>query len=557
MIYAICLSYINFEKDLSQLYNCYSKNSSLILDKDKRTFILTLNSVMNINCLEFNKDAQFNLTLGVLNTTLSVLTTDYNYLQSVTQIVFKIPAEYKLNTYNEDHFALATVYNLQYKTEIHIDVYDELKTDLQSCFDLIEVLIVGNYTTFNMCPNQNCVNQLIWNITAKSYIEQISITIDKFTYNLSTINLLEAYQNQLCYSEDIQISNTERSTILLVSFILSKLNVLFVQGDTSMSLLYPLKTNINDISNVFLTKYSYMYNYYNDTGYEIIFEYDQPKLEAATQFINSLNYDLIVYKLAGSIRTNGGVQSLSLTKTGTEFVKNQRSIVFSCSEMKGEQQKTCLQMLYNDYNEYSAISTYNLDIMFYNQGNLVYLIKAYKCRPIYTCWKYGVVILTQQQLQIQLTRNGYCDNYHDYYDYSNISIQINVYNENYELQQQFQNYYPIVNATNISCFNYSLNQIDISKINKNTKLRLEMNVSTFSEQFYINKVIDLRQTNRITKGLHIFGSILMTIFAIILLLKAHASKQQILIYQHSYNQRKYQQSQIIEIQQKVSLGKQE
>ncbi|CAL6002843.1 Conserved_hypothetical protein [Hexamita inflata] len=379
MIYAICLSYINFEKDLSQLYNyCYSKNSSLILDKDKRIFTLTLNSVMNTNCHVFNKDAHFNLTLGLLNTTLSVLATDYNYLQSVTQLVFKISAEYVLNTYNEEHFALATVYNLQYITQIHVDVYDELKTDLQSCFDLIEVVIVGKQTTFNMCPNQNCVNQLIWNITAKSYIEQISITIDKFTYNLSTINLLETYQNQLCYSEQIQISDTERSTILLVSFILSKLNVLFVQGDTSVSLLYPLKANINDISNVFLAKYSYMYNYYNDTGYEIIFEYDQPKLEAATQFINQLNYDLIVYKLAGSIRTNGGVRSLALTKTGTEFFKNQRSIVFSCGEMKGEQQKTCLQMLYNDYNEYSAISTYNLDIMFYNQGNLVYLIKAYK-----------------------------------------------------------------------------------------------------------------------------------------------------------------------------------
>ncbi|CAL6076190.1 Hypothetical_protein [Hexamita inflata] len=103
--------------------------------------------------------------------------------------------------------------------------------------------------------------------------------------------------------------------------------------------------------------------------------------------------------------------------------------------MKGLQKRTCLDMLYYDYDQYETVSIYNLDIMFYHKGDFVYLIKAYNCHPIYTCWNYGVAVVSDSEVSLHLTRNNYCDNYDQYYSFKYIPVSLTVYDQNFTQKQ--------------------------------------------------------------------------------------------------------------------------
>ncbi|CAL5994244.1 Hypothetical_protein [Hexamita inflata] len=159
--------------------------------------------------------------------------------------------------------------------------------------------------------------------------------------------------------------------------------------------------------------------------------------------------------------------------------------------MKGLQKRTCLDMLYHDYNSYEHVPIYNLDIMFYLKGDFVYLIKAYNCPAHYTCWNYGVAVLSSSNLYLYLTRNKQCDDYDQYYSFNNIFVQLTVYDKHFTVQQTVQDTLNLVTSKNISIFTFSCQKLNCLQL-KESIFKFEMHDSYFVEQFYI---FNLEQTN--------------------------------------------------------------
>ncbi|CAL6030084.1 Conserved_hypothetical protein [Hexamita inflata] len=544
MILNLAIQYAQNIMQHIDIGQCYTRTSSLTLDKDQRILILQLIPTFNTNCTLLNGDIQVHLKLqqNAIPYTLSISAIQFSY-NKTQDIIFYIPQKYDITNYNNEQFAVISINNLLYITQMQVFIFDELKTDIRQCFEQIEIIIIGNLTTFNMCPNIKCINQLVLsNNNKQQYVEKISVSIDKFTYNLSTQEIINKYQEQKCYSEKIFINNQDRQQILLESFIVSKVNILFSSEEQSFQLVYPVLTNIDNISNIFTSKLTYLYAYESDYGYEMIFEYNQTLENEAINIVDNLQYDYVQYRLTESIKSNLGVYKQFITKTESKFNKSQRSIKFSCGQMKGEQLKTCNEMYYNDYFTYYANTTYNLDIMFYHQNQLVYLIKAYNCRPRYTCWNYGVAVFSNSQLTLQLSRNNYCDNYNEYYDTSNIPTKIKIYNKYYELEQEIQQ--NISDATDRNQFNISCKLIDCSKLNQDSIIYLEMYVSYFYESFYITKVSDLRYKLSVTQysGI-IIGAILLFIIFIVAVRQCFKSYLTIQNYQYFGTQHRQQQQQ--------------
>ncbi|CAL6001881.1 Hypothetical_protein [Hexamita inflata] len=292
------------------------------------------------------------------------------------------------------------------------------------------------------------------------------------------------------YDEEIFIPEEHMLEIMQGSFIVSKLYIQFVQESIVYQLVFPLETNINDISNIYTSKIAYLYNYGNDTGYELMFEYNQSQVIKQTQHIDALQYDYVMYKYSQQILTESGMQKLYIQQSSSKLNLTQRSVKFSCGSMTGQQQKTCYQMLYNDQYEVISAPIYNLDVMFYSSGKLIHLIKAYNCRVIYTCWNQSVAVLSKNNLILYLTRNYVCDSYNQWYDYTNISTSLFVLNQSYNVQQRFDQYLPVANSTNINVFNFSCTKINCADINLSSQFMFEMNISYFTERVYISKVFD-------------------------------------------------------------------
>ncbi|CAL6065044.1 Hypothetical_protein [Hexamita inflata] len=267
------------------------------------------------------------------------------------------------------------------------------------------------------------------------------------------------------------------------------------QGYRNVSIKYDVQLNISSLSTVFEDKYAYMYNYGKDYGYQIFFDYNLQELNTIQQQIDMLNYDRVEYRLTGQSidDTTKFKSNNSISVSMGRFNSSIKSVKFSCLNMLGAQQATCKKMLYINMNTYYSSPVYNLDIMFYFQNQLQFLMKANRCLARYTCWNYGVVVLTPSGVQLQLTRNNECDNYHIFYDYSNISTRFIVENENPNQIQIYQRFENIRNATNVNKFFYNCDEVNCSQISTHSTFTFEYDCATFVEKFIFMKVENKRK----------------------------------------------------------------
>ncbi|CAL6026085.1 Hypothetical_protein [Hexamita inflata] len=219
--------------------------------------------------------------------------------------------------------------------------------------------------------------------------------------------------------------------------------------------------------------------------------------------------------------------------------------------MNGAQQKICYKMLHNDYTAYYAPSVYNLDIIFYKQGQLVYLVKAYHCEPVYSCWNSGLVVVMQNSISLQLQRNYYCDNYYQFYDYSNVTLVLEIYNENYELQQKYQKYVQPINSSNINIFNYSCQEINCSQINSSSIIDFYLYDSFYWEKIELTKIYFYNK-HSIKQVSVISGSILIFILLVLEYFQFKKSKLVIQEYQGHQTVKKLSKQQCL-MQQLVNM----
>ncbi|CAL6045561.1 Conserved_hypothetical protein [Hexamita inflata] len=404
---------------------------------------------------------------------------------------------------------------------------DEIKSDISKCFASLTLTVQSQSASFGMCPTQNCLNQLVLqNQNFNSHVSKVTLVIDRQVYELNLEAVIEAYQQQYCFWQQIQIISTDLQDIKEVSFLQSKLNIYLTMKTKKkrvIQLSFTVDINITSFSNVFINKYVYLFNQKNEVGFEVYFKFDLEKFDTVRQQIDALNYDRIDYRLTcQKPNSKNFLQSNSIIQTFDRFNESISKVKFSCTNMLGIQKQICLEMYESNMNEIYSTEVYNLDIMFYFKDKLIFLMKATQCQIRYTCWNHGVAVITKQSLNIQLTSNQYCDKYNDYYDYGNIETKLTLVKSS-KSYTQYKNRIYNVNASNFSNFKYSCLQIDCSQIKLNASIMFQYYVDSFIEMYVLDKIINQTNYSKAQKAGITIGCILIMLVLVLVFYKIQNS----------------------------------
>ncbi|CAL6031795.1 Hypothetical_protein [Hexamita inflata] len=266
------------------------------------------------------------------------------------------------------------------------------------------------------------------------------------------------------------------------------------------------------------------------------------------QTIENILYDKIEYKLTGSLQSNRGLVKQFITKSSDNFDVSLRMVKFSCAQMRGAQQTVCNQMLYDDIHSENAIPTYNFDVMFYFQNKLIYLLKASNCLSRYTCWRYGVAILKDTGLTLEMERNNICDKWDQYYDYSNVTSRLTVQNSKYQTIQYIEKYFQIGHSINQNNFSWTCTEINCSLFKRNLTYSFEYDFVPFTAKFIFSEDSDQRKlftTSKYYKIGKYCGLVLLAIVLIVVALKFVKANQVIRQYRGYAKIKKPTQDQIL------------
>ncbi|CAL6074384.1 Conserved_hypothetical protein [Hexamita inflata] len=530
MMFVICLNYIQEEQSTQIVRNCFKSVSFIQLQKQTRQFILNLYPTSNYLCLSLSGDIQVNLTLlsVIFPSTLFVFIKNYDYLNT-NQIVLHVPDQIQqLDSFQNEFFVNIAIFNIKHLTQIQLRILEELKSDLSNCYSDLQIKIIDQQISIHLDPKQTCTEQIILKEqNDERFVKNATIVIDQFTFQLNINNLVNAYQNQLTYNEIIIMQKGQLNNIMQNSFINSQLNITIQQGNRNFSVIYDVNVNTDYLSDIFTTKEVYLYNYEDDFGYQIYFDFKQQGQIQFLEYLDNLNYDLVEYRLTLAIlKTN-----LVLTQTADKFDDTLRSIQFSCKQGAPKQQNTCNSMLDIDYGALLVVPRYNLDIRFYFNRQLVYLQQISKLQSIYTCWNSGVALLNKSGVNIVLTRTGKCDNDMYYYDYSNIQMWLVVRNAtSNHIVFNATRFVNIGNSTHLNDFFWNCSEINCSLLNINQTFTFRIQEYIFFDEFVVEKVMDLRGPNKIYDTLYIMIGIVFICVLPAFWLKRKYSAQMVIKY---------------------------
>ncbi|CAL6049482.1 Conserved_hypothetical protein [Hexamita inflata] len=480
---------------LQSLDSCFSRKTCVEYDQNLNILILVLFGTRNSICESLTGDIQVNLTLTskAFTTSLFVIVSDYLY-QDLFQIQFE--ANMNADILTDEHFLVATLFNLRYQTIVQPAVIDQINSELQYCFASLTVSVSAN-STFEMCPNTYCKNIMVQKQENPiQYVQQIQLVIGQYVYLLNTQQFLARYSIQECFKEDLHLSNLRQHEIFQQPFTTSNLNIFF-KGRKLVNIKYQVTILTITETSVFKNQIAYLYNYDNDIGYQIMFDYDLEQLNLVMQQIDMIQYDRLEYKLTGAILTEFGMQQLSIVQNAPQFNQSVKSIVFSCSNMQGAQQHTCFQLLANDYGAAYSVPTYNLYFSFYQNDQLQQVLKAENCQSRYTCWNNGVAIIKATGLEIELTTNGYCVQA-ELYNYDSIQTRMYV-QKNSKTIQQVDKVFHVKTLANISKFRYTCAEINCTQISEQSRYIFEYDMYLFTQRFEITEVKDKRNYQKYIK----------------------------------------------------------
>ncbi|CAL6113185.1 Conserved_hypothetical protein [Hexamita inflata] len=476
---------------MTELINCYSQGNFLTYNKDARIFKIQLYPNRNIQCKLFPSDVLVNLTVSssCFPDVLQIIVSDFNYLDT-DQLIFRIPNEVDLSSYHDDIYARMRIYSYGYYADVKINVFDVLQSDLQNCFDILDIYLQNNELRLQVCPTLLCKSQMVgYTPGALAYIHNLYLSIYKFKYLLNLQNFLINYQTNLCYTESIIISQQNYQALIYQSFLFGQLVLESMQGKSSVVLKYDTNIILDNISDLFTRKELFMYQNLTESGYQVIIDYDPIQYQSVINIISNIQYDHVTYRLTGAILK----QQEYLIQGSAEFDSTLRKITFSCSTGSLVDQKRCQKMIDDDFFAYIASPVYNLDIIFMQRDIIVHQMKATSLVPRYSCWKYGVAVVSSQNVRLELDRNHKCDNDSQFYDFSNNSMWFEVEN-NDKLVYSYNYFYPILDPTKINVFSFSCSVINCQLISKQSRITFKFQEGDFIQQIQVNK-FDL-QTER-------------------------------------------------------------
>ena len=129
---------------------------------------MTLIPTNNNACSVFPPAVKINLTVGssAVPQVLQTQVSNFNYT-TITEIVFTIPQldlnnnPINLNAYTDEQFAVLQIFSYSQMTQLELMVFDEMRSDLQNCFNYIAVNISENDISFLIQPTQSCLLQMV------------------------------------------------------------------------------------------------------------------------------------------------------------------------------------------------------------------------------------------------------------------------------------------------------------------------------------------------------------------------------------------------------------
>ncbi|CAL6019869.1 Conserved_hypothetical protein [Hexamita inflata] len=501
LLLSLSVTYTQSTISYLKINDCYSSHSKLTLNKNLRTFTVSLTSTGNSECQVFPQDISANLTVfsSVFPDVMSIVATNFTY-KNTNELLFKIPAtngaDYDLSTYQDEHFSILQIFSYTEVTEIQLSVYDELKSDLQNCFQSLDVEFVSSQIKAHICPSISCKAQMVLQATnPKAYVTEARIQLNSFQYILSLNDFITAYAASSCYTTILPTTATEMMAILTNSFIKAVLQISSKQGQVNVVLKYDSQVTTNELSASFTRKEVFLYDESGSKGFQVRLEYDSVKLAALKTSVQALDYDSVAYRLTSKV---GKTESeMIIQKSQFDFA---RTVDFSCASGSALQQNKCAALIKADFAG-SNSAVYNFEVIFYKQSTAVMILKAPQLTVLYTCWSGGSATLDGKTLNIELNSNYMCTQS----AISTVSLEIfNSTSQSVSVQSQQA-------LSNLSKFSFVLTQTSISHL-------LFKLSSTFTFQIQINKVHEQNKQAVLLGGI-ITGVICAVFVAVLALIK--------------------------------------
>ncbi|CAL6081871.1 Conserved_hypothetical protein [Hexamita inflata] len=359
----------------TQLTGCYSDYSSFTFNRNLATFTVTLIPSGNKSCAIFPPGVAANLTLAStpFYDSLGVIINNFDYYQTL-QIVFSInssvfEAGKDLDDFVDETFAVLHIFSYSEITQLELMIFDELKSDLSSCFKNSNLKVTSAGVELLTTPTGVCKLQMVvkdpLNPAQNSYINDIAVSVNNQKFELP--NLSDFLTN---YSTDTNISfsvNGDTSTIRQTAYTTASLQIQSVQGGLEISLTYP-------VSNITIASTA---NFFNPlqafvilSNYTILAKFDM-NLAIQAAFMAQLAltpYTKVVYRLTAQVGSNTFTHQISKT---APFNPNLRLLFISCSDGSENEQELCTNFYKIALDNTEVL--WSIDILFYNDKDFVSL----------------------------------------------------------------------------------------------------------------------------------------------------------------------------------------
>ncbi|CAL5998415.1 Conserved_hypothetical protein [Hexamita inflata] len=196
---------------LTKLDNCYSEASFASINKILRKIIVQLDISNTSECNYISNSVGINITLGnsIIPITLQTLYYNFSYFES-DLIIIDIPTDISgvpidLTNYYEESFVIIHIFSYSHLIEIELMVFDEIRSDLENCFNELTINLYPQYFQFVVSPQLSCIDQ----ITAQSsqldttYVQSIQLSVGTQQFFLDVNTFVSNYQAQVNFTEII------------------------------------------------------------------------------------------------------------------------------------------------------------------------------------------------------------------------------------------------------------------------------------------------------------------------------------------------------------------
>ncbi|CAL5970706.1 Conserved_hypothetical protein [Hexamita inflata] len=521
MLFQSILLYVQEQIALKSITNCYSSTTRITINKNDRTILANLMSTANSKCLVFPPDIAANLTISsaVFPDVLQLQVADFDY-NTTDQLLFTIPPQngldYDLSLLTDEHFAALQIYSLSEMTQVEIKILDELKSDLTKCFSELSASFTQTGLAIHVCPSSACVQQMVLAATSPAaYIKQVVIKVNEFIFQVNLVDFITNYHLQICYDLQVPLLDSVQQQLISQSFIDSMFIIYSQQGTVQVQLKYDIYIDLTVLSSMFIRGEAFMYQRDEDTGYQILYDYEPTFYQQLLIDLQTLQYDFVQFRLTGRILKS----QAQLTQGFSTFDPTMRQITFSCLDGSEPDQKRCQKMIFDDFNAFYVSPSYNLDMIFYLSDKIVLIMKDAMLAPRYTCWRYGVAVVSNTGLDLQLTRNNVCDQNTDIFpeSYINTTFWIEILQNSVKVFST-ERFDQLLNATNINKFRWNCSEIDCTLLYQdNITILLKYDEGGFTQQVQITK-FEFPTFTIIEKTAVITGTILSVIFVLIVII---------------------------------------